>query len=355
MDEGALSPGERRVLALLARGHTAKSIAAETGLSVHAVNERLRDARRKTGAASSRELARLVASQENGDKEIGVPAPAGPGPGGPPPDGAAVARRVRPKELAAMSVIVAGAVAAGWALFAAQSPVADPPSADEAAYAALAKPSDDSAALYDRLRREGRDAAWADRAEPALDGLYAPLPGVGRVRVRCALTLCEVAGTAAPGGEMMAGEALNAEALAAAVRSAGFAGPLASAIGTTTDRPGQFIAYWRRADAAPAAPRVVATRPAAGAAIAPGPFTLRVTFDRPMRPDGWSYVTFDPARFPDCARRPARSSDGRTFALRCRAVAGRSYAVGLNSGPYRGFRGEDGTPAEPYVLEFSAR
>jgi DNA-binding CsgD family transcriptional regulator len=67
-----LNDAERRILTLLAQGHTAKSIAAETGASLHSVNERLREARRKTGAGSSRELARLFAEggQEDCDKEI---------------------------------------------------------------------------------------------------------------------------------------------------------------------------------------------------------------------------------------------------------------------------------------------
>ena len=63
---------------LLAHGHTAKTIATLEGLSVNVVNERLRSARRKTGAVSSRELARLVgrdegrAAQENRNKFFGV-------------------------------------------------------------------------------------------------------------------------------------------------------------------------------------------------------------------------------------------------------------------------------------------
>ena len=48
---------------MLAQGHTAKTIASVRGLSVNVVNEQLRSARRKTGAMSSRELARVVAAQ----------------------------------------------------------------------------------------------------------------------------------------------------------------------------------------------------------------------------------------------------------------------------------------------------
>lgn len=59
-----LTEQERSLLRLLAQGHTAKTIANSEGLSVNIVNERLRSARRKTGAVSSRELARLVGKEE---------------------------------------------------------------------------------------------------------------------------------------------------------------------------------------------------------------------------------------------------------------------------------------------------
>lgn len=75
---GRLTEEERDLLQLLVQGHTAKTIAATRGMSVNAVNERLRSARKKTGAPSSRELARLLASADirhhpkSCNKEIGV-------------------------------------------------------------------------------------------------------------------------------------------------------------------------------------------------------------------------------------------------------------------------------------------
>ncbi len=58
------------MLRLLTRGHDVKSAAAELGLSVHTVNERLREARSKTGASSSRGAARLLAEQEDPAKSV---------------------------------------------------------------------------------------------------------------------------------------------------------------------------------------------------------------------------------------------------------------------------------------------
>lgn len=62
----ALSEREKEVLRLLLLGHDAKSAARECKISVHTVNERLRSARRKLGASSSREAARLLATEESG-------------------------------------------------------------------------------------------------------------------------------------------------------------------------------------------------------------------------------------------------------------------------------------------------
>lgn len=72
-----LSEREKETLRLLLKGHDAKSIAVALGLSVHTVNERLREARRKLGVGSSRAAARLLAQMEAqspnflGDMELG--------------------------------------------------------------------------------------------------------------------------------------------------------------------------------------------------------------------------------------------------------------------------------------------
>jgi len=73
-----LNDREKEVLRLLLIGHDAKSAASALGLSVHTVNERLRDSRRKIGVTSSREAARILGEVEDktpkllGDKKLGV-------------------------------------------------------------------------------------------------------------------------------------------------------------------------------------------------------------------------------------------------------------------------------------------
>lgn len=70
----ALNDKELEILRLLTAGHTVKSIAARLDRSEASVHERLREARRKTGVGSSRELARLVDAQKNWDKNIDLSA-----------------------------------------------------------------------------------------------------------------------------------------------------------------------------------------------------------------------------------------------------------------------------------------
>lgn len=78
----ALTAKEKETLRLLATGHDAKSIALELDLSVHTINDRLRDARRKIGVTSSREAARILAQAEDASpnkfvaKKMGVSEPA---------------------------------------------------------------------------------------------------------------------------------------------------------------------------------------------------------------------------------------------------------------------------------------
>jgi DNA-binding CsgD family transcriptional regulator len=69
MQEGyqSLTDKEKETLRLLVRGYDTKTIARHFALSVHTVNERLRNARRKMTVSSSREAARLLSDTEAAD------------------------------------------------------------------------------------------------------------------------------------------------------------------------------------------------------------------------------------------------------------------------------------------------
>lgn len=190
-----LNEAERRVLRLLAEGHTIKSAANLIGSTPAAVNERLREARRKTGVGSSRELARQLSAQENRDKRSEVATPHEPH-----------SKGLHNKTLFWLSgrgVIIVFTVALGLVAVAAsltsQSPL--PSSTDPIIGQAL--PDGPTAAEWQALlAEEDRDPNWAPRAEQALRDRYEKIAYVGGpdnpLRVRCAKSICEVAGTINP-------------------------------------------------------------------------------------------------------------------------------------------------------------
>lgn len=81
MQEGLadLTEKERETLRLLLAGHDTKSTAAELGLSVHTISDRLRSARRKLGVTSSREAARILGDAEGGAPQKPAPTQLGMG------------------------------------------------------------------------------------------------------------------------------------------------------------------------------------------------------------------------------------------------------------------------------------
>lgn len=80
-------------------------------------------------------------------------------------------------------------------------------------------------------------------------------------------------------------------------------------------------------------PRVVASYPAEGAAVAPGVLVLKLTFDQKMLQTGFDLRPVEGAEPPPCLKTPRLLDDGRTFVLLCTLRAGRSYALALNAGP----------------------
>ena len=103
------------------------------------------------------------------------------------------------------------------------------------------------------------------------------------------------------------------------------------------------------------APTAVRTNPPANAVIAPGQFTLSVTFDQPMAEGSFSFVRKSSESFPSCAFPAVLSSDKRTFTVRCTTEAGRSYEIWFNSPPYMNFKGVNGMPAQPHQLLFRTK
>ena len=219
LDLGQLNKTEREALHLLSEGHTAKSIASLTGRSVAAINERLREARRKTGASSSRELARLLRAQKTCDEEMGMASTAA--------TGASTQIGALPRRAGSAGTkgsivmgtfVIAGIAAAAFLLQgipqtssesgreAATTERQGAPSAgkDSLLGDLFSSPEEEPRQLFERLRIETRDATWAARAEGAIKARYAHLSGSGQVenlRVICGSTVCEMAGLIVGKGE----------------------------------------------------------------------------------------------------------------------------------------------------------
>lgn len=194
IDLPRLNDAERRVLRLLAEGHTAKSIANAIGTTPAAVNERLREARRKTGAGSSRELARLLKAQENRHEQMGV--------GNRSTTAASVSQAGvepwRPQTGVLAMIAVLLVTVAGAAALMTQEPPASKNEIDPLIGTPLPR-GPDPATLHAKVRSEPRDAHWATPVESAIRARLLQIPLIGKdgnaLRVTCASDLCEIAGT----------------------------------------------------------------------------------------------------------------------------------------------------------------
>ncbi|TAJ63219.1 helix-turn-helix transcriptional regulator [Brevundimonas sp.] len=192
-----LTPGEREVLVMLAGGHTAKTIATSLGLSVAAVNERLRGARRRTGAGSSRELARRLV-QQNRDEFSGLAAtderPSLPGDQA--PSGRWTTRRTVMIASAALAAVLALTLAPKLAGQAQQAATGQIEPETEILASLSSGPTPDQ--LRHRFRDESGDNAWAIGATPEIQGRYTRLPAAARhlegLSISCGATLCQVIG-----------------------------------------------------------------------------------------------------------------------------------------------------------------
>jgi len=255
-DLSSLNPAEREVLALLAQGHTAKSIANLTGRTEGSVNERLREARRKTGVASSRELARLLAeapSPKNRDEQIGMACRAAGEPEA--PSNATPLRGGRLGKGAIGMTFVSGAAIFGIALFSIQAPQTAVPEADPVlgnSFATAQSPS--LADLHREVRSEARDTNWAAATEAAINAQFMKHAGLGHsgdvLRVTCGKTLCEVALTMTPGNERRVASVMNEiqkVPLQDAMRALDVTSEIMS-FGRSDDQPAKplHVSYWRR-------------------------------------------------------------------------------------------------------------
>jgi DNA-binding CsgD family transcriptional regulator len=226
VDLDRLNEAEKRVLRLLAQGHTAKSIANAIDSTPAAVNERLREARRKTGVGSSRELARLLRGQESRHEQMGVVRTSASPVQSPVMGG----RSFRSDWVGPIAMILGLITVLGAAALTLQQPASHPKAPANARESdplfASIFAEQDPTKLFDsphktrkdferdvsgegfrailrqfhaKVHSETSDAAWASKTENALRAAFVSIPNVGakgtELRVFCGSTLCEIAGT----------------------------------------------------------------------------------------------------------------------------------------------------------------
>lgn len=156
-----LTEREKQTLRLIVRGHDAKSIARHLDLSVHTINERLREARRKLAVPSSREAARRLLAREGGTPDSLVPTEIGEaGHGG---GAAAVGRGRRISRPARFAIGVVTMTVLFSLLVLAAQPQPQPAAAPTAASTEAVDPAAESAArrFLDLVDRGRWDESYA--------------------------------------------------------------------------------------------------------------------------------------------------------------------------------------------------
>jgi hypothetical protein len=99
-------------------------------------------------------------------------------------------------------------------------------------------------------------------------------------------------------------------------------------------------------------PKVVGTYPSQGASVAPGILIVRISYDTRMQGQSWSYVSSRDGDYPECAAAPRLLDDHKSFALICRTLPSKTYALWFNHGDYQNFTSVSHRPATAYELKF---
>lgn len=101
-------------------------------------------------------------------------------------------------------------------------------------------------------------------------------------------------------------------------------------------------------------PKLVASYPAEGQAVAPGVLILKLTFDQRMVATGFDIGPAAGAEAPECVKTPRLLNDGKSFVLLCTGLPERRYSLAFNArAEGGGFQNLGETPARPVMLNFT--
>jgi hypothetical protein len=103
-------------------------------------------------------------------------------------------------------------------------------------------------------------------------------------------------------------------------------------------------------------PVVISTVPEAGASdVDPNLTEIRVTYSKEMMDGSWSWAQTSEETFPETTGDVRYLEDHKTCVMPVKLQPGKKYEILLNSENFQNFRGRDGKPAVPYLLNFKTR
>jgi len=103
-------------------------------------------------------------------------------------------------------------------------------------------------------------------------------------------------------------------------------------------------------------PAVIKTSPESGANnVDPSISEIRVTFNKEMMDQSWSWVQVAPENFPELTGIPRYLEDRRTCVVNVKLEPGKTYIIWMNTQKFVNFKDKDGHPAQPYLLIFETR
>ena len=103
-------------------------------------------------------------------------------------------------------------------------------------------------------------------------------------------------------------------------------------------------------------PVVMKTSPESGSKnVDPSISEIRVTFNKEMMDQSWSWVQVAPENFPELTGSPRYLEDRRTCVVNVKLEPGKTYIIWLNTQKFVNFKDKDGHPARPYLLIFETK